>query len=100
MINIRFKQNYILTTIYTTSVDGKMIAERKTYHVKKGEIYPADQISEHSGLLTIFFGDKIIKGVATNLDKGLVEAFSQEIIGAQKATLTGKPGCGGCGKKK
>jgi hypothetical protein len=88
----------IITAIRTEQADNGLTVIKDAVHVKKGEIYPTEQVNFSGNSLTIFWDGHIIKGVTTNLDKDAVEILAPELIKKPVADNTSrKPGCGTCG---
>ena len=98
--NVRFLQNFIMTTINTVvNDDGDLIAQDISSHIHFGEIYPLDNWVVNGNTITLYFAENsTIKGVAPNVEKGFCEIIDDVVQAQVVAQAAQKSGGCGCGK--
>jgi hypothetical protein len=96
-INVRFLNNFVLTVVHTSEVDGKLTAQEKTFHIALGDVYPLSQYTRHpDGRLDLEFPDDCpLAGLAQNVESDYCELIEPKSRASAKIT-----GCGGCGNKR
>lgn len=94
MKDVRFLNNFILTTVSTSlDDDGQLVAKESIYHISSGSTYSIDDYQINGNTVSIFFpATGPITGIAPQVEPGYCEFRDTQNVVAPKA---GGCGCGG-----